>query len=390
MKIQKTKLEDKMQVRFQETTEFGDFSDALYYTLEEWKTVTEEEVRNTVQGRIDNWVSHMRRSAPISVEPAIEPTPPRVLLLFGAGASYGALGVSPKPPLRADLFSKLCERFPGTWGKLSAEIADIFSNRGPEKGMEALDDAEHGLSANLVQLMIEMAIYFSEFKIPDTNSNLYCRLIRRFAAEIQRGDILLSTLNYECLLELALAHSGIQQWSYLLPTAVRVLKMHGSCNFIPQNVELGGANLTVNWTYKGQIRTPNAFPKFVLPNMVKEELARTGMPPAMSIYTETKPTPICPEFVAKIRAAFLKGCASARTIIAVGVNPNPADDHIWGTLSNSAAELFLVAKKQSCDQWIADYGNGKALYLGETFEEKYSALISVMKNALGTSAIPTS
>lgn len=134
----------------------------------------------------------------------------KVVLLFGAGASYGAMGISPyAPPLGFDLFGRLRKAFPNTLGKVSDEVADIFDNNGPEKGMEALDDDAYEHRWDLVQLIRDMAIYFSRFQIQDISQNLYCRFVQMYTDRILGREMLLSTLNYECLIEYALGHYGI-------------------------------------------------------------------------------------------------------------------------------------------------------------------------------------
>ena len=52
-----------------------------------------------------------------------------VVILFGAGASYGAGNVLPyPPPLGRDLYDKLSDEFPATWGPDSrlGRFADAF------------------------------------------------------------------------------------------------------------------------------------------------------------------------------------------------------------------------------------------------------------------------
>jgi hypothetical protein len=367
MEIQINNVDGKIQVRFREETEFGPYSDALYYTEEQWKTVSEDQMQDEARKRVDNWVDLVSKS---NITPArYEIVPAKALLLFGAGASYGAMGISPyAPPLGPDLFGKLSETFPNSWGKVSNEVADIFQNNGPEKGMEALDDDAYGHRWDLVRLIRDMAIYFSRFQIQDISQNLYCRFVQIYTNRILGREILLSTLNYECLIEYALGHYGIDT-TYIgdVPVgAARVLKVHGSCNFIPQNLLAGNASMS--WSYKGGI---NTVPKFVHPNTVRQELDKTGIPSAMSMYTEKKHNPICPLVLKQLRADFIKYCEAAKVIITVGVKPNPDDPHIWRSIADSSASILVVADKESSNRWIAEFGKGKAAWIGGTFEDAW-------------------
>jgi len=370
MEIQVNKLDGKIQVRFQEETELGIYSDALFYTDKQWEAVTERQMREEARRRVDTWVALVKNSNVLPTQ--YEIVPAKVLLLFGAGASYGAMGVSPyPPPLGPGLFGQLRKSFPDTWGKVSDEVADIFDNNGPEKGMEALDDDAYGHRWDLVQLIRDMAIYFSRFQIQDISQNLYCRFVQMYSDRILGREMLLSTLNYECLIEYALGHYGIDT-TYIgdVPeSAARVLKVHGSCNFIPQNFLAGGASMS--WTYKGGISTA---PRFVHPNAVKQELHKAGIPSAMSMYTEQKQNPICPLVLKQLRTDFVKYCEAAKVIITVGVKPNPDDPHIWRSIADSSARIFVIADRESSNRWISEFGKGKATWIGDTFEEAWGEL----------------
>jgi hypothetical protein len=386
MEIQINSVNGKIQVRFREETEFGPYSDALYYTEEQWKTVTESTMQEEARIRVDNWVLQLRKSNLANVQ--YEIVPAKVLLLFGAGASYGARGISPRaPPLGPDLFDRLRKTFPNTWGKVSGEVADIFK-KSPEKGMEALDDDAYCHRSELVWLIRDMAVYFSRFNVKNISTNLYCRFVQTYKDRILGGDILLSTLNYECLIEYALGVYGITP-TYIgnVPaSAARVLKVHGSCNFIPQNFLLGqGEGLTFNWTWKSAINTSI---KFVHPNAVGQELDKTGIPSAMSMYTERKQSPICPLTLARLRSDFIKYCEAAKIVITVGVRPNPDDSHIWNVIADSSAIVFIVADKISSDDWIAKSGKGKATWIGETFAVAWEELRKNIDAAFADSSIP--
>ncbi len=90
-----------------------------------------------------------------------EPVP--LVFLFGAGASFGAIGVKPSPPpLGRDLYDRLAEQFPNTWGAASqfAGVAEEF-----KKDFEAaMERYCNGYSATgAVSALIDMARYFATF-----------------------------------------------------------------------------------------------------------------------------------------------------------------------------------------------------------------------------------
>ena len=366
-------MDGKIQVLFWEETEFGRFQDALYYTDEQWPAVTEDQIRQETRKRIDSWLAHLNASgmSPIPVEIV----PAKVLMLFGAGASYGARGISPQaPPLGPGLFEELQKAFPDTWGKVSNAIARIFKDN-PEKGMEAL-------GMDLFRLAPDMSIYFSRFQIQNTTQNQYCRLIRNFKDHILGGDILLSTLNYECLIEDALAkyQIGTAYNDNPLKGAARVLKVHGSCNFIPENfLAPRSAGSTISASQKATINTSI---KIVPAKEVAQELDKTGIGSAMSMYTEHKESPICALQLKQLRSEFIKYCRAAKVIITIGVKPNPEDAHIWGTIADSGATIYVCADEGTSNDWIEKWGNGKAYWIGEKFAESWHAIRKKIEEGL--------
>jgi len=51
-----------VQVNFQADTEFGQYSDAIYYTMVEWDALTDEQLEIDKKERVDNFVSSIKNS----------------------------------------------------------------------------------------------------------------------------------------------------------------------------------------------------------------------------------------------------------------------------------------------------------------------------------------
>jgi hypothetical protein len=60
-----------VQVRIKESTKYGQFNDALYYTYDEFRSMSEEKLAMDKKSRVDNWVNIMDHPAPY-VEPSKE------------------------------------------------------------------------------------------------------------------------------------------------------------------------------------------------------------------------------------------------------------------------------------------------------------------------------
>ena len=60
--------EIKVQVRFTEDTERGEYSDSFYYTIDEWASITQEDIDKEKSERITNFVNAPEKT-PIVPEP---------------------------------------------------------------------------------------------------------------------------------------------------------------------------------------------------------------------------------------------------------------------------------------------------------------------------------
>src|SRR6266545_452813 len=128
------------------------------------------------------------------------------VLLFGAGASCGAGDIAPEnPPLGNQLFGELARCYPRSWGSLPSDADSTFRDDF-EAGMAMVwDRYSHVVPA----LMQQMALYFVQFRPKTRGSTLYCSLARKIKDAAAERVLLLSTLNYECLLEHSITAESI-------------------------------------------------------------------------------------------------------------------------------------------------------------------------------------
>lgn len=265
------------------------------------------------------------------------------LILFGAGASYGSGGIKNPPPLGKNLFDELSKKFPNTWGSINQDLANSFRENF-EMGMELLYNNEKQLASFLK----DMAIYFCGFKIDILYENLYWQLIRRYTRALESGSLVLSTLNYDPLIELSALNSGrtIRYWGE--NKGIEILKLHGSCNFIKTGIR-GSGNFIIN---KSVINGPI---ESKAPAEVEKRMNDSPLPPAMSLYTRSKEIIIAPEQIKKILREYKKHVMSAKLIVIVGVRPNPDDHHIWDPLIKTPAKLLLIGNEDGCKEWLSAY-----------------------------------
>ena len=295
---------------------------------------------------------------------------PSVILLFGAGASYGAGGTNEKPPLSMNLFEQLQAKFPETWGTIDKQYVDKFIPDF-EKGMEWLYRNDIQEKYNLSRFLVDLAVFFDRFRIEQANSNQYCRLFKHFIYELKKHKIVTATLNYDCLIEYAFYYIGIKKISYLEYDAPLLLKPHGSCNFIPQNIFVSeNAKIILK---QSKIETDI---KICEPGIVSSQLNYNKMPPAMSLFVSDKTDVIAPSFIREIRTQFANSLDLNSTVISVGVRPNSTDSHIWNPLRN-VAKLYIVGKKEDSQDWVLNNNNAK--HIGSTFDSAFDLIIDLIK-----------
>ena len=304
-----------------------------------------------------------------------------IILLFGAGASYGSLGMVKRPPLSACLFDELYNEYPMTWRTISGDLVSIFK-KDFEEGMGRLyQEGEAKHEYNVAKILKDMAIYFSKFKIDNTDINLYSRLISKYEKYIRQGRIILSTLNYECLIEDALLNLGldIKDIDYFNSSnGIKLLKLHGSCNFIPRNF-LGNDD---NMTLYIDSATINTRIEPVRPGNVQGELSTMPIFPAMSLFTREKKNVINPSQIERIVILFQEYVKASKTILSIGVRPNPVDVHIWDHISKSPAELFLIADEDECMNWISKYRNKNGRHIDNEFASSFDRICEIIDSKI--------
>ena len=297
-----------------------------------------------------------------------------VLLLFGAGASYGAGGIRKAPPLSNVLLLELQKAFPATWGQINALLSKKLASDF-EKGM---DELSQDLKNNLARLLWDMAIYFSRFKIDYPSNNLYWQIVDKYKGPLIRNDIVLSTLNYDCLIESALHHAGFLPEYHGNAPGPRLLKPHGSCNFMPRGVKGSVLEMNLEIEAGAIINCPL---EAVNPECVESEIHTTLYPPAMSLFVSKKTDIVTPKIISNIRDEFKERALKARKIISIGVKPNPDDTHIWKPIAESSGEVLLVGGEGECRNWIKEHRTD-AVYIGGKFTDSFSKICQSISSVL--------
>lgn len=239
-------------------------------------------------------------------------------------------------------------------------LADIFARRF-EEGMDCFYEQR---PTHVAGLLRDMAAYFVQFE--PLSGNLYGDLIKILGGTRKRATFV--SLNYDTLLESAIIQSGLSI-SYaghpLPPNTVPVLKIHGSCNFLP-NVEAhirgsSFANYNKNAAaVESRCRATQSAQEVLAFCREEDSLA-----PAIALYAPTKHVLYCPRFVEVQRVAWAAAVQSASRVYVIGVSVNPVDDdHVWGPLARTPAPLYYVGKPEEFIEWSTkERGKRKGSYV---------------------------
>ncbi|MGD9108466.1 MAG: hypothetical protein PVI75_04775 [Gammaproteobacteria bacterium] len=303
-----------------------------------------------------------------------------IVFLFGAGASYGTGGILPEsPPLGNKLFFELKRCCPHSWRALPSEVDNIFCELNFETGM---GEIYKKYSMYIPMLMRDMAIYFIQFR-PIQSKSLYCQLIKKLSKQ-NFGEVLLSTINYDCLLEYSVLNQGLT-FDYHFNDNDRskkdfyLLKLHGSCNMFAGNINASqGVYYSANCVFEGGI----AFS--LNPNVVIEHfLVKTGLAPVMCLYMKNKPLSVSPAGINVIQKKWAEYVCNAKAVFIIGVAPNKEDIHIWNPIADSPGNIYYVGDLLAWNNWLKENQSKKAKYLGKTFDKAFKKIVTeVLKYAI--------
>jgi hypothetical protein len=172
------------------------------------------------------------------------------------------------------------------------------------------------------------------------------------------------------MFELACAQSGakiVYQPNAVSRDSVRVLKIHGSCNFIPdvplhlmRGIEVEACTVHV----EAPIRIAS------VQEACKHCAVEKAFPPAMALYAPGKEVLYSPAFVLAHQAAWNEAAKHAATIYAIGVRLNTADTHVWDTIANSRATIVYVGgEPEDVRDWARAHRRRNLVVAGPTFAE---------------------
>lgn len=283
------------------------------------------------------------------------------IVLLGAGASFGSVGVEPyAPPLGNGLFTNLVKRG-GVAATLPEDIKNLF-NDNFESGMAEYFKYSNG---DIMSFQRELAHYLASFQ--PTDSNVYLKLIEELGSQ----RIVYSSLNYDLLFELSAAKLGMftNYSSQYNKGGVRLLKIHGSSNFWP-DIPSGTFN---NCTFSGSVRADIQAPIRPLNQIetINKCIKECSVAPAIAMFAVGKAVKISPDYVDKQYEMWEEQVAKSSKIFVVGVRVHEIDDHIWGLLGRVKAKVTYFGfegDKLEFEQWKSNCNKKNAYFYESDFE----------------------
>jgi hypothetical protein len=303
--------------------------------------------------------------------------PHKIAFLFGAGASFGAGHTTPsRPPLGVELYDALASQYPGNWGP------DSRIGRRYAAGLRA--DFEKTVSneicmcepaLNVLEWNRDVAAFFAQFSLDGTNLDLYTQLLEFLRTAGMLPDTIFTSINYDCLLEQAAAGLGISVGYGGAPeksSDARILKIHGSCNFVTPDLS--------GWIH--HLTNPGSFLECAIEILPTHNLRQAlqfrlrpqlSVFPVLSLYAFGKPTQAAGGQIQQIRNAWLEESGQATHLVIIGVRCNRDDKHITeGVIGTGAGSVLFVGGTQDFEGWRSL--NPKCQHVGDKFQESFEAV----------------
>lgn len=287
-----------------------------------------------------------------------------ISLIFGAGASFGSGGCSPKnPPLGNDLFHEL-EELGGAFYRLDVSSKSVFRADGFEAGMATVADDSRVINP----LQKELASYLSKFTIkPD---NAYARLFNKLANCLEK--INLTTLNYDLLIEQAVNKQGCNIDYSASNDGIGLLKPHGSSNFLPQipNGSMFSGNTMIGCgSYFEGLETKAVSTPQEVESWCRDP-KNSDLSPVLAMYAEGKRVVVNRNLIQETQKKYSEIIAKSRLVILVGIKYIPHDVHVWGPIDQSRPDILLVDPyPQDTVNWMTVNNFNNVTIVEKSFED---------------------
>lgn len=284
-----------------------------------------------------------------------------VVVLLGAGASFGSIGVEPYvPPLGNGLFADLVNR-----GGVAATLPDDLKKQFEVNFEDGMAEYYKYSAGNIMSFQRELASYLANFR--PTNFNIYLKLIEELGSQ----RVIYSSLNYDLLFELSAAKLGLftNYSSKYNKGGVRLLKIHGSSNFWP-DIPTGSFN---NCNFSGSGRADIQAPIKPLNQIetLNKCIKENSVAPAIAMFAVGKAVKISPDYIEKQYEMWEEQVTKSSKVFVIGVRVHEIDEHIWGLLGRSKAKVTYFGfdgDKAEFEQWKSNNNKKNSYFYKSDFK----------------------
>jgi hypothetical protein len=221
------------------------------------------------------------------------------------------------------------------------------------------------------ELLRDMARFFAKFEpLP---GNLYGELMKVF--RVTRKLPVMVTTNYDLLIEQAVTQEGLLITYGKPPVGARnvpVLKIHGSCNFLPdlEPRQISGIAFDMSSSPSSSIVETGVRAATSGQEIIDFCNREDSIAPALAMYSPAKRPLFCGNFIRHQQQAWLSSLGATSRIYIIGLRIHLVDKHIWDPLAKSKAPLHYVGKEpDEFIDWAHASRRKRAFVLAESFED---------------------
>lgn len=293
------------------------------------------------------------------------------LFLFGAGASAGSGPCHPEVPVVGAKLIRVLLPFLRVRTLIDVDLIRLFETNF-ELGMHEFWTRHPDAMQHFIR---DMAYYFSRFS-PEPG-NHYIELVRTI--KTKHHDVLLSTLNYEMLIEAAITMCGstvaYEGHGSRSTGDFTLLKLHGSCNFLP---DLGGGSISgislaigpPDPAYRSMAVAAYSKPERDMNKVRKFLQEEDVLAPEMAVYHKEK-TILFGDYRngQRWQAEWRSFLADADQIFVIGTRLVEHDTHIWDAVKTFSGTVCWVSPNPDAAQiWCSRHGV-RFEHTASTFEQ---------------------
>jgi hypothetical protein len=225
--------------------------------------------------------------------------------------------------------------------------------------------------------------FFAKYTLDTHGLDCYSALLSGLRTKGVIARVIFGTLNYDCLLEQAIARLGLDV-DYMLDgfgssSSIPVVKVHGSCHFV--SIDLGSSRaLLTNYNASSLECDFDHLPLSNLAARLDEKFARYKQAffPVLSLYSPYKPSILAPVKLQDLRNTLAQCITQAIAVVIIGVKPNPqGDQHLWGPIAQSPAPRVLYVGGTP-DFAVMKTLQPTSIHSAETFDAAVAPILSAL------------